>query len=124
MGFKTGRVFRTRTKMVLGIGQYPPEFNPKVHGPYNPATNYGKPDIKLADVKVGELGAWMGRRNYHPLAMGRALGRGYWQWAQKWLLTKKPGFAPVGQFILVLSGFFYVNLYHGLKSHRHVKYHW
>lgn len=28
--------------MPLGIGQYPPEFNPKIHGPYNPGTYYGK----------------------------------------------------------------------------------
>ena len=35
----------------------------------------------------------------------------YWRWAQKWLLVRKPGFAPVGQFCLGLSAFFYVTGY-------------
>lgn len=26
----------------MGIGDYPAEYNPKVHGPYDPARYYGK----------------------------------------------------------------------------------
>ena len=27
---------------MLGLGECPPGYNPKVHGPYDPAINYGK----------------------------------------------------------------------------------
>jgi len=26
----------------FGIGEYPPEYNPRIHGPYDPSRNYGK----------------------------------------------------------------------------------
>ena len=26
----------------FNIGEYPPEYNPKIHGPYDPSRNYGK----------------------------------------------------------------------------------
>jgi len=26
----------------FSIGEYPPEYNPRVHGPYDPSRNYGK----------------------------------------------------------------------------------
>merc|ERR1711976_209416 len=113
----------TRTAMAGGIGEYPAEYNPRIHGPYNPATNYGKADLRLSQVKVGELGAWLGRRHYNPLAMSRAVARGFHRWGQTWLLAKKPSFAGYGQFALALSVFFYITTYGLTKHHRHVKYH-
>lgn len=29
----------------MGFGDYPAEYNPKIHGPYNPAQYYGKRKI-------------------------------------------------------------------------------
>jgi len=26
----------------FGLGEYPPEYNPRIHGPYDPSRNYGK----------------------------------------------------------------------------------
>merc|ERR1712198_70231 len=111
-------------KMPLGIGQYPAEYNAKIHGPYNPARFYGKPDTPFGEVKIGELAKWIGRRDFNPLSMVRAVGRGYQGWAQKWLLVKRPGFAPVGQFCMGMCIFWYLQQYNFLKYHRHVKYHW
>jgi len=31
----------------FGLGEYPPEFNPKVHGPYVPSRNYGKRELSF-----------------------------------------------------------------------------
>jgi len=31
----------------FSIGEYPPEFNPKVHGPYDPSRNYGKSKLSF-----------------------------------------------------------------------------
>merc|ERR1711912_88162 len=111
-------------KMPLGIGQYPPEFNHKIHGPYNPARYYGKPDTPFGQVKLGELGSWLSRRRINPVDMARAMGRSYHGWCQKWLLVQKPGFAPVGQFAMALALVWYIQSYSFLKHHRHVKYHW
>ena len=110
--------------MVWGIGEYPPEFNAKVHGPYDPSRFYGKPDASFSQVKLGELFKWFGRRNYHPLAVGRAIGRGFWKWNLNWVQVKKPGMAPFVQAVMALSIFYYINQYPHLKYHRHVKYHW
>lgn len=34
-------------------------------------------DTPLAQVKVGELSAWINRRNVHPVAIAQSIGRGY-----------------------------------------------
>lgn len=39
----------------MGFGDYPAEYNPKVHGPYDPARFYGKPDTPFSQVKLGEV---------------------------------------------------------------------
>jgi len=39
----------------MGIGDYPVEYNPKVHGPYDPARFYGTPDTPFSQVKLGEV---------------------------------------------------------------------
>lgn len=37
----------------MGFGDYPAEYNPKVHGPYNPAQYYGK--RKYSDVPMANI---------------------------------------------------------------------
>lgn len=36
-------------------------------------------DTPLAQVKLGELGAWLGRRNKKPVAMAQAVSRGWFK---------------------------------------------
>ena len=60
-----------------GIGLYPKGYEAKVHGPYYPWVWYGKQDTKLADVKLGELPQWFGRRDPNPVAWIRE-GRRRW----------------------------------------------
>lgn len=38
--------------MVLGMGQYPVEYNPKIHGPYDPARYYGKGKYSWFEARV------------------------------------------------------------------------
>ena len=74
------------------LGNLPSGYNKAVHGPYDPAVFYGKPDIPLSQVlifslissfnypivqvKVYQLPAWLARRQfYNPIAYGRALSR-------------------------------------------------
>ncbi|KAL9704400.1 hypothetical protein quinque_007918 [Culex quinquefasciatus] len=82
----------------MAFGDYPAEYNPKVHGPYDPARFYGKPDTPFGQVKLGELGAWFGRRDKNPRA-------------------------AVGAVIVGGMVFFYTINYGKLKHHRNYKYH-
>ncbi|KAL5018137.1 hypothetical protein ScPMuIL_003859 [Solemya velum] len=107
----------------MGIGEYPPEFNPKIHGPYNPGRYYGKADVPLGEVKVGQLGSWLSRRSFSPQAMFNGVCRAQWRWAQKYLLVKKGSFAPFAQFVVCLSTFYYFLQYRAHTNHRHTKYH-
>ncbi|EAT37231.1 AAEL010754-PA [Aedes aegypti] len=86
----------------MAFGDYPAEYNPKVHGPYDPARYYGKPDTPLGQVKLNELGAWFGRRDKNP---------------------KRMGIAPFFQVIVGGMVFFYAINYGKLKHHRNYKYH-
>jgi len=41
------------SKLPFGIGEYPAEFNAKVHGPYDPARFYGKREyLVITDILV------------------------------------------------------------------------
>lgn len=40
--FRCSPVSIVRPALTMGLGEYPAEYNPKVHGPYDPARYYGK----------------------------------------------------------------------------------
>ncbi|XP_045476554.1 putative ATP synthase subunit f, mitochondrial [Harmonia axyridis] len=105
------------------FGDYPLEYDPKKHGPYDPARYYGKQDIPLAQVKLGELGSWFGRRNKSPQAMASAIGRAYWRWQHKYVQPKRSGIAPFFQVAVGCSIIFYLMNYQRITSHRFYKYH-
>ncbi|XP_055341686.1 putative ATP synthase subunit f, mitochondrial [Paramacrobiotus metropolitanus] len=107
----------------FGIGEYPPEYVRKVHGPYDPSRYYGKPDMPLAQVKLSELPAWFGRRSFHPFAIGRALSRAYWRWQRKYIHVRYGTAAPLLQFVVAVSAFSYLLTYKSLRHHNHAKYH-
>ncbi|XP_065580322.1 putative ATP synthase subunit f, mitochondrial [Artemia franciscana] len=108
----------------MGFGDYPAEYNPKVHGPYDPARFYGKADVPLGQVKLGELSQWLGRRNKNPQAVAAAVSRGWWRWQHKYVLPRKGGIAPYIQLIVGCSIFFYAINYGKMVAHRQRKYHW
>lgn len=107
----------------MAFGDYPIEYNPKVHGTYDPARYYGKPDTPFAQVKLGELGSWFARRNKSPRAMVGAISRAWWRWQHKYMLCKRGTAAPYFQLITGIMAFFYVANYQKLKNHRNYKYH-
>ncbi|RNA25065.1 ATP synthase subunit mitochondrial [Brachionus plicatilis] len=86
------------TKPFQKFLEYPKEYNPRVHGPYNPAQYYGKPD-PLSEVKVGEFGQWLGRRNFSLSAIRSALGRAMWKYRLKYIAPKKANAAFIFHFI-------------------------
>merc|ERR1712034_169318 len=111
-------------KMVGFIGRYPKEFNPKVHGPFVTGRFYGKPDTAFSDVKLGELGKWLSRRDMGPGSGARALGRLYGRWMHRWMWVKKPTFAPLAQVSFAFAVGYYYMFYHAMiKYEAHYKYH-
>ncbi|XP_076050754.1 ATP synthase, subunit F [Oratosquilla oratoria] len=108
----------------MGWGEYPAEYNPKVHGPYDPARFYGKADTALAEVKLGELGAWLGRRRLGPSAVMGSFSRAFWRWQHKYMQPKKAGIAPLLQVTVASMAFFYAINYGKMVHHRTQKYHW
>ncbi|XP_012266791.2 putative ATP synthase subunit f, mitochondrial [Athalia rosae] len=107
----------------MGFGDYPAEYNPSIHGPYDPARYYGKPDTPLSQVKLGELGGWFGRRNKNPRAMVAAVSRAWWRWQHKYVHPSKAGIAPIYQLIVGSMIFFYTINYGKIIRHRNYKYH-
>uniref|UniRef100_T1JMH3 ATP synthase subunit f, mitochondrial n=1 Tax=Strigamia maritima TaxID=126957 RepID=T1JMH3_STRMM len=93
-------VFQMIQKLVGDIGQYPKEYNSKVHGPYDPSRYYGKPDTAFADVKISELPGWLARRRKNPRALVQAFSRGYWRWQMKYVQPKRSGVASYLQFVV------------------------
>merc|ERR1711976_135361 len=122
MGLVRGRKMGILSQQ-FGAGQYPAEYNPRVHGPYNPGTYYGK-DLAFKDVKIGEMGAWIGRRSFHPLAIGRAMGRCWSRYQIKWFMARTPALAPPVQFCALLIGWFFIDTWKHRYHHCAVKYHW
>ncbi|KAK7792629.1 hypothetical protein R5R35_007299 [Gryllus longicercus] len=108
----------------MAFGDYPAEYNPKVHGPYDPARYYGKPDTPLSQVKLGELSSWIARRNKSPQAIAQATSRAWWRWQHKYVHAKRGGMAPYIQFLFGAMTFFYVINYGKIKAHRLYKHHW
>ncbi|XP_025096213.1 putative ATP synthase subunit f, mitochondrial [Pomacea canaliculata] len=107
----------------MGFGDYPAEFNPKIHGPYHPGRFYGKADTPLGEVKLGEFGKWLSRRNYTPQGMVACCSRAYWRWATKYLLARKTSVAPLIHFSAALATAYYFLQYRSHTNHRHAKYH-
>jgi len=107
----------------MRFGDYPPEYNPQVHGPYDPARYYGKPDTPFGQVKVGELAKWLGRRNKSPSAFAGAVSRAYWRWNHKYFQAKRVGVAPLFQVIAASVIFFYSINYARMQTHKNYKYH-
>ncbi|XP_018323983.1 putative ATP synthase subunit f, mitochondrial [Agrilus planipennis] len=107
----------------MGFGDYPVEYDPKVHGPYDPARYYGKADTPLSQVKLGELSAWFARRNKSPQAIAGAISRAYWRWNHKYFLPKRNGIAPYFQVITASMIFFYVINYGKIRKHKNYRYH-
>nr|CAH7753713.1 unnamed protein product [Callosobruchus chinensis] len=107
----------------MAFGDYPAEYDPKIHGVYDPARYYGKPDTPLGQVKLSEIGAWISRRNKTPSSISGAISRAYWRWQHKYVQPKKAGIAPFFHVVFGCMTFFYVINYGKLKHHRNYKYH-
>merc|ERR1712113_1011961 len=94
-----------RLRKMFGIGELPKDYNPKVHGPYDPAIYYGPRDKAFGDVKISELPGWLARRSKTPVGMGRAMSRAYWRWSHNMCFPSTRAWHQA--FSLLLGGLHY-----------------
>lgn len=109
------------------FGNYPKEYNRAVHGPFYPWVDYrsGPKDIPFKDVKLGDLKAWIGRRDKTPQAITSAFSRNVHLYSYKWIETRFGSFSkPLFHVIILSCTYSMLSLYGYLKLHRNHKYHW
>merc|ERR1712122_49463 len=109
---------------MFGLGELPKEYNPKVHGPYDPAVYYGPKAKAFGDVKLGELPGWLASRNKTPTGVGRAISRAYWRWNHKYAQPKYAGITAPVQLIAISCTVFYLINITKFWSHRNYKHQW
>lgn len=107
------------------FGNYPAEYNRKVHGPFYPWVNYGPKEEPLADVKIGELSQWWTRRNKKPYAAIACASRKYHYWHYLYFDAKygspTKGILQTAVFACFIS---MLGLLRHLRHERSHKYHW
>lgn len=61
------------------FGCYQPEYNRRIHGPYDPSVNYAFKDIHWTKVKVGDFPSWLKRRDFSPRGIFGVGSRYLWR---------------------------------------------
>lgn len=105
-------------------GEYPQEYIPKIHGPYDPGRYYGKKDTPFGEVKLKDLNNWISRRNITPISVVGVISRAHWRWQHKYVQPRKCGVAPFFHIVVVCGGVFYLLNYDKMKIERQYLYHW
>ncbi|KAM9222488.1 ATP synthase F(0) complex subunit f, mitochondrial [Leptosomus discolor] len=80
-------------------------------------------DMKLLDVKLGQLPSWLAMRDYTPGGIVGAMRRGYNRYYNKYINVKKGGISGVSMILAAYVVVSYIWDYSHLKHDRHRKYH-
>lgn len=108
----------------MKYGNYPDDYEPKVHGPYDPARYYGKKDTPFGDVQLKDLQAWFSRRKISLSSVTGACSRAFWRWQHKYVLPRKCGMAPFFHVVGVCGAIFYILNFDKIRRERHYQHHW
>lgn len=73
-------------------------------------------DTPFSQLKLNEIGSWLGRRNKSPQAFAGACSRLFWRWQHKYCQTKRVGVAPFFQFVTANMVLFYMFNYNRLSK--------
>ena len=106
-------------------GLLPKGYDEKVHGPFVPWRYYGKMDTPLKDVKLGELSAWIGRREKGVLPAYREGARMWHLWQQRFGYGARYQRETIlWQFIALMIVLFYPLSLPVKRMHKQARYHW
>ncbi|XP_048758240.2 putative ATP synthase subunit f, mitochondrial [Ostrea edulis] len=71
------------------FGEFPKEYNPKIHGAYQADRFYGTPDKPFFTLKLNEVIPWMKRRDASVTGTARFISRKLYQHQRTWHLCAK-----------------------------------
>ncbi|XP_077979995.1 ATP synthase F(0) complex subunit f, mitochondrial-like [Glandiceps talaboti] len=80
--------------------------------------------VKLTEVKLGQLPAWLSSCSFTPKAIGAAVGRAHTRFVLKYVNVRRGGVAPLGMFIAAYTLYSYTWRYEEAKHERNRVYHW
>uniref|UniRef100_A0A8C9XFC2 ATP synthase membrane subunit f n=1 Tax=Sander lucioperca TaxID=283035 RepID=A0A8C9XFC2_SANLU len=78
---------------------------------------------RLMDVKLGELGSWLGGRDFTPNGIISAVRRGHDRYYNKYINVKKGGIGGVAMLLVGYVALSYLWEYDHIKHDRWRKYH-
>uniref|UniRef100_A0A3P9LZS1 ATP synthase membrane subunit f n=1 Tax=Oryzias latipes TaxID=8090 RepID=A0A3P9LZS1_ORYLA len=78
---------------------------------------------RLMDVKLGELGSWLGGRDFTPNGILQAIRRGHDRYYNKYINVKKGGIGGVAMLLVGYVAISYLWEYDHIKHDRWRKYH-
>ncbi|XP_063962135.1 ATP synthase subunit f, mitochondrial-like [Lytechinus pictus] len=81
-------------------------------------------ELRLSEVKLGQLPRWLSTCSFTPAGLVRALGRGRTRYYNKYINVVRGNIAPVGQFIATFVVLNYMWRFRVEKEHRLRKHHW
>ncbi|XP_061182454.1 putative ATP synthase subunit f, mitochondrial [Saccostrea echinata] len=85
------------------FGEFPKEFNPRIHGAYQADRYYGTPDKAFSELKLGEVIPWMKRRDASLTGTARFFSRKLYGHQLRWHLCAKNRGVGVVHFALFFS---------------------
>ncbi|XP_072168084.1 ATP synthase subunit f, mitochondrial-like [Diadema setosum] len=81
-------------------------------------------ELRLSEVRLGQLPRWLATCSFSPAGIVRALGRGRQRYYNKYVNVVRGNIAPVGQFVALFLILNYTWRYKNEKQHRIRKHHW
>ncbi|VDK39360.1 unnamed protein product [Taenia asiatica] len=105
------------------FGLLPKDYNVRVHGAYFPGYYYGPKEVKLGDVKMGDLWAYLKTRSRSPVYYMKALARFSWRYRLKWIYPRKGTLVPFFHIGFIFATCQYLINYKSHQTERHAKYH-
>ncbi|CAI5792017.1 ATP synthase F(0) complex subunit f, mitochondrial [Podarcis muralis] len=80
-------------------------------------------DMRLLDVKVGQLPNWLATRDYTPAGFVTSIRGGYDRFVKKYIDVKKPGIGGVAMMLTAYVVLSYMWSFDHIKHDRWRKYH-
>ncbi|XP_074605636.1 ATP synthase, subunit F [Brevipalpus obovatus] len=107
------------------IGCYHPEYDRKLHGPYNPGLNYSAvKDIHWSKVKVRDFPSWLKRRNFSLWNISNTIPRLFLRYEFIHAMPYRAGANGFFTMVALMTAGNAILLYKTNRHHKLRKYHW
>lgn len=108
---------------VASLGNYPKEYNARVHGPFVPWRNYGPIDTAFSQTRIIDMPGWIARRDKSLSGILRGTSRLANKWHYKYTMPVNGSFAYAWHIMVPLSLLTLYASYERYEALRLKKYH-